>query len=138
MAKYNHRIFEMYDSRDEAVQALTPRTASSETATDDPAIWNLNVLDASQSASLTLVRFKKSLSGADNPTRDLQKDFAKLTDKLSPGSKLLLDFTDLDAISAASIETLASFNQHLRHRGSRIVLCCLAPEVRSSFFPKRE
>ena len=32
MAKYRHRIFEMYEFRDEAILALTPRSAPAETA----------------------------------------------------------------------------------------------------------
>ena len=127
----------MYDSRDEAVRALKPKTACSARDIEESEGWGLQILETSEEASLTLVGFKKSLSLAHDSTSDLHRDFAKLTEKLANGSKVLLDFTGLVAIPTASIETLVSFNQNLRHKGSRMVLCCLEPAVRSSFFPGR-
>ncbi len=127
----------MYDFRDEAVSALKPKTASPAIQAKFSESWDFEFLDASQSASVTHVGFKKSQGFTDDTTSELRRDFAKLTDKLAIGSKVLLDFTGLNAFSTASIDTLVSFDKHLRHKGSRMVLCCLDSAVRDSFFPAR-
>ncbi len=53
MAKYHHRIFEMYEFRDEALRALTPRTnrAVSDAAVSES--WTFTHLAVSNSASVT-------------------------------------------------------------------------------------
>lgn len=137
MAKYPHRVFEMYDFRDEAVCALTPKSASPVIEAKISESWDFELLDVSQSASVTHVGFNKSQNFTDGTTSELRRDFAQLTNKLAIGSRVLLDFTGLNSFSTASIDTLVSFNTHLRHKGSRIVLCCLDPVVRGSFFPAR-
>jgi len=137
MAKYPHRTFEMYDFRDEAVSALTPKAASPVTEAIKSEFWNFKCLAASQSANVTLVGFKQDQPSKEDIVGDLHKDFAQLTNKLGIGSKILLDFTGLDSFSPAAIDLLVSFKTHLRHKGSRIVLCCLDSAVRNSFFPAR-
>ena len=39
MAKYRHRIFEMYEFRDEATRALTPKSARPATEATAPESW---------------------------------------------------------------------------------------------------
>lgn len=137
VAKYRHRVFEMYDFRDEALCALKPKAASPATDEIDSEPWDFTLLAASRRASVTHVSFKEAQDLSDDVASDLRKDFAQLTDKLTSDSKLLLDFTGLSAISTDSIDTLVTFNKNLRHKGSRMVLCCLDSAVRDSFFPAR-
>lgn len=127
----------MYDFRDEAVRALTPKAARHVTEAINSESWNFKFLAASQSANVTHVGFKQDQSLKEYIVGDLRKDFAQLTNKLGIGSKILLDFTGINSFSPASIDTLVSFNKNLRHKGSRIVLCCLDSGVRDSFFPAR-
>lgn len=137
MAKRRHRVFDMYDFHDEAVRALTPKSSSPVAEAINPESWDFTLLNASQSASVTHVSFKQTQKLRDDAVSDLRKDFAQLTNKLGIGSKILLDFTGLDSFSTASLDMLVTFNQNLRHKGSRIVLCCLNSAVRKSFFPAR-
>ena len=137
MAKYRHRIFEMYDFHDEAVRALTPKAGSPVTEAIKSEPWDFKILAASQSENVTHVAFKQTQPHKDDAVSELRKDFAQLTDKLAVGSKILLNFRGLNLFSTDSIDTLVSFNKNLRHKGSRMVLCCLDPAVRNSFFPAR-
>jgi hypothetical protein len=134
MAKYPHRVFEMFDFRDEAISALTPKAARPETESINSELWNFKCLAVSQSANLTHVGFKQDQFLKEDIVRDLRNDFAQLTDKLAIGSKILLDFTGLNSFSPASIDALISFNKNLRHKGSRIVLCGLDSTVRDYFY----
>jgi STAS domain-containing protein len=137
MAKYRHRIFEMYDFRDEAVHALTPKTASPVPDAIDSESWDFKFLNASRAANVMHVGFKEDCALRNGAAYDLREDFAQLTDKLSIDSKVLLDFTGLNSFSAASIDMLVIFSKNLRHKGSRMALCCLNPTVRDSFFVAR-
>jgi anti-anti-sigma regulatory factor len=134
MAKYQHRTFEMYDFRDEAIYALTSKAPRSETGTIAPESWDFSQLAASHSESVTHVEFKRLQAIGNDSAGQLRKDLAQLTDKLVSDSKVLLDFTGVKSFCAASIEALVQFNQNLRHRGSRMVLCCLEPAAKKSFF----
>jgi len=134
MTKYPHRIFEIYEFHDEAVRALGPKAASPTIETKSSESWCFEYLNASQTENVTHVGFKKTQSYTDDTSGELSRDFAKLTGKLAIGSKILVDFTGLSSFSSASIDSLVSFNKNLRHKGSRVVLCCLDPTVRDSFF----
>ena len=127
----------MYDFHDEAVRALTPKTASPVTDAIDSNSWDFKFLAASRAASVTHVGFKKDQALRNGAANDLREDFAQLTDKLTIDSKVLLDFTGLNSFSAASIDMLVSFSKNLRHKGSRMALCCLNSTVRDSFFAAR-
>ena len=137
MAKYRHRIFEMYEFRDEAIRALTPKTVCPVTEPTAPESWALKHLAVSRSASVTHVEFKKAQTFGKETVSDLRNDFAQLADRLARDSKVLLDFAGVKSICAASIEQLVLFNQKLRIKGSRIALCCLDPTVRECFFAAR-
>jgi len=135
MAKYRHRIFEMYDFRDEAIDALTPKIARPVTKASEPESWSFKHLTVSLSACVTHVEFKRSQTFGEETVGDLREDFVQLADSLVGDSKVLLDFAGVKSFCEASIDTLVLFNQKLRYKGSRIVLCCLEPAVRESFFP---
>lgn len=133
MAKYRHRIFEMYEFRDEAILALTPKVASPATEATAPESWEFKHLAASRSASVTHVEFKEAPTAGEE-TVNFGGDFARLSERLGRGSKVLLDFAGVKAFSSASIGVLVQFKQQLQTRGSRLVLCCLEPAARESFF----
>ena len=136
MAKYQHRIFEMYEGRNEAVRALNPpfelpeMEAVAET-------WAQRHLAVSRSAGVTHVTFQKATTFGDETTNDLREDFAQLADRLDKDSKVLMDFAGVASFSQASINALAQLNERLRTKGSRMVLCCLDPTARSCFFAGR-
>ncbi len=136
MAKYRHRIFEMYEFRDEATCALTSMSAQTGAEATDSEVWTLKYLVVSNSASVVLVQFKKGQSFEEETANDLRADFSQLADKLARDSKVLIDFDGVASFGAAAIEELTLFKQKLRTKGSRIALCCLEPTVHKSFFRK--
>ena len=138
MAKYRHRIFEMYEHRDEATAALIPKSARPVTDTTDPESWSFKYLAVSRSDSVTHVRFEGEHAFGKDTLNDLRDDLAELSDRLALDSRLLVDFADIEAFCVESINELALFNRQLRTKGSRIVLCCLDPAVRQSFFAGSE
>ncbi len=135
MAKYRHRIFEMYEFRDEAVAALTVRTSSP--VSNDLKSWTYKYLKFDESEGVTHVTFKNAQAFEEENTNDLRVDFLQLADRLANGSKVLLDFTGITSVCDASIEVLALFKQKLRTKGSSVALCCLEPAPRESFFEAR-
>ena len=136
MAKYRHRVFEMYDFLDEAIRALTPKWEYSETETA-PELWTLRHLAVSRSALVTHVKFQGATTFADETLSDLRDDFEQLADRLDKDSKVVLDFTGVALFNPAAIQALTQFNDKLRTRGSRMVLCSLDPAARDCFFAAR-
>lgn len=142
MAKYRHRIFEMYEFRDEAIHALTPKSEKSVTVvstheTSAPESCNLQHLAVSSPHNITLVQFTHTPNFGAETAAELRSDLAQLADKLGKDSKVLLDFTGVESFSSQCIDALALFNQKLRTKGSRIALCCLDVATRESFFAAR-
>jgi anti-anti-sigma regulatory factor len=138
MAKYRHPIFEMYEFRDEAIHALMPMTTSTATEATAPESWTFKHLAVSRTASITLVEFKSTQVLEEETLSDLRADFEQLANNLIRDSKVLLDFTNVEQLCAASIKEIVLFNQKLRTKGSRIALCCLGPVARESFFAARD
>ena len=136
MAKYPHRIFEMYEFHDEATRALTPKLVSPATEATSPKPWTLKHLAISCTAGVTHVRFKSAQSFEGETASDLGEDFSELADSLDRNSKVLFDFEGVTSFSAASINALDLFKRQLRNKGSRIALCCLDPTVKQSFFKR--
>ena len=134
MAKYRHRIFEMYEFRDEATRALTPKSARPVTEATAPESWTFKHLTVSRSAGVAHVQFKSAQAFGEETVNDLRVDFSQLADRLVRDSKVLLDFVGVKSFCAASIDELILFNQKLRTKGSRIALCRLDPTVHQSFF----
>ena len=135
MAKRRHRVFELYDFRDEAFQALVPKSASPVSEAAVPKALNCKYLTASLTTGVTHVEFKGAQNFREETASDLNKDFALLSASLDLDSKVLLDFTNVESFCSANIDMLILFNKSLRHQGSRVVLCCLDVEVSKCFFP---
>ena len=137
MAKYRHRIFEMYEFRDEADAALAAKSGNVAPSAAAPESRTLRHLVVSPSEGVTRVTFQEATSFADETIDDLREDFVQLADRLVKDSKVLLDFTGVVFFSPASIRALTQFNEKLRTKGSRMVLCCLDPATRDCFFTAR-
>lgn len=137
MAKYRHRIFEMYEFRDEAIRALAPKSDQPATETITPESWTFVNLSVSRSAGVTHVQFKNAQTFEEESASDLRDDFAQLADRLGKDSRVLLDFAGVTSFSAASLNALVLFNQKLQTKGSRMALCCLEPAAREAIFAAR-
>ncbi len=134
MAKYRHRIFEMYEHCDEATLALTPKTAKPGTEVRAASPWSFKTFTVSQSANLVFVEFNRTRAFGAATLSNLRSDLLQLADSLERNSKVLVDFTGVEAFCASSIGELDLFNRKLRNKGSRIALCCLEDTVHESFF----
>jgi anti-anti-sigma regulatory factor len=134
MAKIRHRIFEIYESREEATRALTPKTEKAAVEASALDSWNFGHLAVSRSAGVTHVRFTGASEFTETTVLGLREDFAQLANKLGIDSKVLVDFTDVVLFDDAFIDALLSFRSTLRTKGSRIALCCLTPAARAFFF----
>jgi MFS superfamily sulfate permease-like transporter len=124
----------MYDFRDEAILALTPKRDKPETESTTPKSWTLKHLAVSRSASVMHVHFKGAQTFGEKAASGLRDDFAQLADGLSKDSKVVLDFAGLKSFDSASIDALLLFKKKLQTKGSRIALCCLDPAARATFF----
>jgi MFS superfamily sulfate permease-like transporter len=134
MAKYRHRVFEMYELRDEAIRALTPKSATTATEATAPESWTFVHLAVSRAKGVIDVQFKEPRTFEDGTASDLREDLMRLADLLGRDSKVLLDFSGVVSFNAASISALIQFNRNLQTKGSRIALCCLEPTTREAFF----
>lgn len=134
MAKYRHRYFEMYDLRDEAAQAMMPKSGKFATEATAPESWSFAHLEVSRRADVICVQFKVPPSFEDAAATDLRDDLSRLADLLGRDSRVLLDFSGVETFNAASISALIQFNRNLQMKGSRLALCCLAPATREAFF----
>ena len=138
LAKQRHRIFEIYEDRAEAIGALTPKSVKpNEVKSNASLSLSFRHLDVSCSAFLTHVKFKGAMEFPQTLESEVRDDFSQLADALDINSKVLLDFSDVKSFSPACVDVLAVFDRRLRNRGSRAVLCSLAPNTRASFYPAR-
>lgn len=137
MAKYRHRIFEMYEFRDEAVRALTPKAEKAATEATAPETWTFRHLAVSRSAGVTHIEFKQPKSLGEESVSGLGEDFAQLAEMLDRDNKVLVDFTGMASLGPSFIDALVLFHKKLQTKGSRIALCCLDPAARESFFAAR-
>ena len=138
LAKHRHRIFEIYEHRDEAIRALASKSAEADAARSRSTLLpSFSHLSVSRAASVTLVQFKGATVFLDETAEKLQDDLGKLTEVLEIDSKVLLDFSDVESLSPACIDALAVFERKLRNRGRRAVLCSLAPSTRACFYEPR-
>lgn len=133
MAKIRHRVFEIYESFEEASREIAPKSEKTPTESSAPESWSFKHLNVSRSAGVTCVRFREA-SNLSEAIAELRSDFAELAGKLGMDSKVLVDFSGVETFSAASIDALVEFSRKLRTKGSRIALCCLVPSARESFF----
>lgn len=137
MAKYHHRIFEMYDFLDEAILALTPRSVKPATESTLPESWFFTRLAVSRSEAVTHVQFKNPGEFGGEPAGELRGDLQQLAEKLGRDSKVLVDFAGVSEVRASDIDALIEFKKKLQNQGSRIALCGLEPAARESFFVAR-
>jgi anti-anti-sigma factor len=138
VAKYRHRVFEMYEYRVEAMRALSPKYEEiGEEESGTTLQSDFKHLIVTCSTVVTHVQFSGEMEFTDESEQELQEDFSKLVDTLGIASKVLLDFTDVKSFSPACINVLVVLERKLRNRGSRIVLCSLSPETRAAFFGPR-
>lgn len=140
MAKRPHRIFEMFDFRDEALRALASKSADRALAAPtvvDEESWNFEHLSASLVEQVMVVKFRVPRAFEAEHVVELRQDFSQLANKVDAESKILLDFTGVKSIPDELVAMLTQFYQNLRHKGARLLLCCLGPETRDSFFPVR-
>lgn len=138
MAKYRHRIFEIYEERNEAIGALTPsRFGVEKTKPPAPLPSEFGHLSVSRTAFVTHVRLNGTAEFTNETEPALREDLIRLADELEIDSKVLLDFENVQSVSASCIEAMAAFQRKLRKRGSRVVLCCLAPDARACFYTDR-
>ena len=135
MTKTRHRTFEIFDSVEEAKSALASKSALPKANTDDLSSWSLRHLVASHSAGIIHVRFMKTGFARPDTLRELRDDLSELAGTLVNGSQVLLDLEGLVEFDAECIAELGKFNQKLRAKGSRFVLCNLNQAVQASFFP---
>lgn len=134
MAKYRHKIFEMYEFRAETFRALTPKSVPITTESPTPDSSTYGHLAVSCADGVTHVQFKEVQTKGEETATNFRGDLARLADRLDRNSKVLLDFAGVKSLSTTSIAALVQFQQQLKNKGSRVALCCLEPEVRESFF----
>lgn len=137
MAKYRHRTFEMFDFRDEAVSALTPKSTRGTVESVDPGLWTFQHFATSRSDGVTLITFKESKSSAEETASKIRDELSLIARSLVNNSRVVMDFGGLPEISPDTIEALALFNRTLQSNGSHLALCNLDPDVRAAFFPHR-
>lgn len=136
IAKTPHRTFEIYTDRNEAIDALTPKNAS---PLDDStlAAQTFKELSVSLLEYVVSVEFVGSKSYGPETLSELRADFLQLSQALALNSKVLIDFHGVQAFCPDSINAIAEFCKRLRHKGSRVVLCCISSKVLENFFPSR-
>jgi hypothetical protein len=134
MAKDRHRIFEIYEERDEAAWELMPKGNKVAAGAAPPETWSMSQVEVSVLAGITQVRFKEPTLTSNEVIGELKDDFTQLGEKLGTNGKALLDFTGVQEVSTAAVSLLIGFNKKLQVKGSRMVLCCLEPNVRSAIF----
>ena len=138
MAKTPHRLFEIYAIRSEAIDVLRPKNA---TKLDDDFLASPTLKELSVSILdhvVVRVQFVGSeYTGPETP-QALRVDFLQLSQALALNSRVLIDFDGVLAFSPSSINAIAEFNNRLRIKGSRVVLCSISSRVLESFFPLRQ
>ena len=133
MAKCRHRVFEIYEFRDEATSALTRKTTHATTEVANKASRTYQHLAVSQSKSVTHIEFKRAEGVGDNDVSELREDFSRLADELVRDSRVVFDFAGSGSFGVAAFDALVLFSRKLRRKGSRIVLCRLDPAVHPVF-----
>ena len=134
MAKYRHRIFEMYELRDEAIRALTPKSGKSATEVTAPESWTFAHLVVSRVAGVIQVQFKEPKTFDDTTANGLRDDLTHWPICWAGTARSCWISPAWLSFHASSISVLGQFKVNLQTKGSRIALCCLEPATRDSFF----
>ncbi len=127
----------MYEFRDEAVTALTPRQVRQKVDSADPSLWTFANFTTSRADAVTLVTFKQAMDTNHESTVKIADELSLIARSLSIDSRVVIDFAGVQEFAPESIEALAQFQGVLQSRGSQVALCNLESDVRASFFPKR-
>ena len=136
MAKYRHRIFEMYEFRDEATRALTPKSARPVTEATAPESWTFKHLAVSRSASVAHVQFKRAQAFGEETVSDLRVDFSQLADKLVRDSKVLLDFAGVKSFWRCRHRRAYPIQPETANQGQQDCTVLSRPYGPQSFFSK--
>lgn len=136
IAKTPHRIFEIYADRDEAIQALTPKSGAP-VDYGHLATTSYQQLSAAVRGCVLHVEFADKECSDNTAIDGLRGDFLELSQNMAMNGRVLMDFQGVEAFSPEAIELLVEFNKRMRNKGSRVVLCCIEPEVLENFFPTR-
>ena len=114
-ASNKNRIFGISGTelRDEAIDALTPKSARVQTKTSDPTSWAFKRLAVSLAEQVTHVQLTETDYSDEETETDLRNDFVELAKKLGAGSNVLLNFTGVESFSASSIEPIVLLNQKM-------------------------
>ena len=134
MAKDRHRIFEIYETRDEAAWELMPKGNKVGQDVAPAETQSFKQITVSRLAGIIQIRFNEDTIEAQDIVTQVQDDLVQLADQLSGNSRVLIDFTGVQVFGTAGINALMAFNKKLHIRGSRMVLCCFEPNVRTIFF----
>ena len=136
MAKIRHRLFEIFETEQEASDALASKSARVNKHALDPDLWRFHQLDVSISPSgVTHVKFKQSKVIGPGVVSELSKDLMDLAGLLTNDSRVLLDFAGVQTFEAEAINKLGELRTKLQSKGSNFVLCNLETEAHASFFP---
>lgn len=134
MAKVRHRVFEIYETLDEAIREVLSRTDRTTLDVTNPAEWTFKYVSVAREAGVTLVRFTQPQLAGEEIISGVRDDFSKLADQLSNDSRVLIDFTAVETSSSSIISILNLISKKLRTKGSRLVLCGCNDKVKAIFF----
>lgn len=137
MARHRHRVFEIYDDFIEAVQALAPRGNQVDDLSTELAALTLNHISASYEKGLAHVAFPKTKNLEFEQLAELRADLSSLTELLPRDCRIVVDFQGIESLDVRVIEVFVLWCKHLKNRGSRMVICQLAPSVYEAFFSMR-
>lgn len=133
MPKYSHRTFEMFDFYDEAASTLKMRPRHAFRVKSEAAM-QFEQLKIEQTDDFVQITFTRGDFGDDQPTVHLAAELTRLAALLHNDCRVLLNFEGVEQFSVASVDRLKVFYQRLKSKGSRLLLCNLNSEVKSSFY----
>lgn len=142
MAKYRHRVFEMYDFYEEAAEALAKKSTDGspvDHVAQSPSTTSadFDCLVVSDYDGITRVTLDGKHDFDDDRVQSLRLDLANLKDALPTNCRVVFDFTGVDVFHASCIELLKQFTGALKMKGSRVALCCLNASAKETFFSER-
>lgn len=123
----------MFDFYDEAASTLRVRPRQTLQIKSSVTL-QFEKLRIEQSDGFVQVTFTRGDFGDTQPTVHLATDLTRLAELLHHDCRVLMDFEGVEQFSVASVERLKVFYQRLKSKGSRLVLCNLDSEVKSSFY----
>ncbi|QDS98062.1 STAS domain-containing protein [Adhaeretor mobilis] len=89
---------------------------------------NTKRIDVSESASVTVVRFKDSKIIDPESIQELGAELFDLIEQ-DDRKKLVLNFSDIEFLSSAALGKLITFDKKAKRAGSRLILTNISPEI---------